>query len=678
MEKPFTKKEDVVDILNGIEIHDSYRWLENGDDSKVKEWVSEQNRYTHSILNNDEFKIFSDELVKNFKVANFSVPISYKGRYFYTERKPNEDQSVLYMKVGLDGEPIKLVDPNTIDDNKTTTIDYWFESSTVKYLAYGLSKKGDEMATLYIRDLETGKDLKENIVHCRHSNVRWLPDDSGFFYTRQPRPGTVSENEKTLHTKVYFHLIGNDPDNDELVFGKDRSKEEMINLKLSIDGKYLAIESTTDWTKNDVYIYEVDNRVIKPMIFGVNAKSQPIFLKDKVILYTNYKANNERVLWAPINDMYNGIDTWQELIPEKEYLLKSLRVTKSKIIAEYFKNVCSEILIFDHFGKEVSKIPLPEYSCISDITSRRIEEEFFYGVNSFLFPNMVFRFDSDSGKYEEFRKTDNPINPNDYEVKQEWYKSRDGTDVPMFIWYKKGLVLNGRNSTVLHGYGGFGISRRPMFTRIYVPWVERGGIFALANIRGGGEFGDSWHKDGIHLNKQNSFDDFIAGAEHLISRNYTNSERLGILGGSNGGLLVSATSVQRPELFRAVCSQVPLIDMVRFHKFGMGIRWRHEYGNPEDITDLRSIIKWSPYHNVKSNVEYPSTLFTTAVNDTRVDPMHARKMTASLQEVNKKNDILLFTETDAGHGAGKPISKIVEDKAMELAFFAKKLGLKVK
>ena len=318
---------------------------------------------------------------------------------------------------------------------------------------------------------------------------------------------------------------------------------------------------------------------------------------------------------------------------------------------------------------------MPKYSNLAGLSARREEEEFFYGVDSFIFPRIVYRYDPSSKSYSEFKKINNPINPDDYEVQQEWYISKDTTKVPMFIFHKKGIELNGNNPTILYGYGGFNSCETPSFMRNWVPWIQRGGIFAIANIRGGGEFGDAWHKAGIKEHKQNSFDDFIAGAEHLISRKYTNREHIGILGGSNGGLLVSAVGVQRPELFGAVCSRVPLTDMVRFPKFGIAIRWIHEYGNPEVKKELKNILTWSPYHNVKEGTRYPDFLFTTANKDTRVDPLHARKMAAMIQGANIDNKVLVFTEMDAGHGSGKPIIKIVESQALVRSFFAQKLGL---
>ena len=677
MNFPNTKKEKMIEKLLGIKVSDPYRWLEDSSNPSVKEWINNQNKFTNSTLRNKEFSIFSNELVKNFKVVNFSNPSPVKGRYFYTERQPDEEQSVLYMKDGLAGVPVKLVDTNGLKKGNTIAISYWEESWTGKYLAYGLDEDGKEMPTIYIKDVDMNKNLEDTIVHCRYSSIRWLPDDSAFFYTRNPRPGTVPKNEEHLHTKVYFHRLGDDPDNDELIFGADRPKDDMLGLSISLDGRYLGIYVSRTWTENDIYIYDRKTKEIRSVVKDIPSKFFLTFLKDKVILYTNYKANNYRLLTTSFKDMYKKIDGWKEFVPERKFLLESVGVTKDKIILQYLTNACSKVVVFNYKGKEISKIPLPKYSSLAGLSTNKIENEFFYGVNSFTFPKKTYYFNPKAKKYSLYRKTDNPIEPQNYETEQEWFTSKDGTKVPMFIFHKKGLLKNGLNPTILYGYGGFGINQQPSFMRNFVPWIERGGVFVVANIRGGGEFGEKWHKSAIKENKQNSFDDFIGSAEYLISQKYTNTDHLGIMGGSNGGLLVCTVAIQRPNLFRAVCSRVPITDMVRFPKFGIAVRWIHEYGNPEIRSDLENILRWSPYHNIKKTVEYPVFLFMTADKDSRVDPMHARKMTAILQSVNKTNNVCLFTEFDAGHSQGRPISKLVENQALLLSFFSKNLGLVV-
>lgn len=677
MNFPKTKKEEIVDDIFGIKVADPYRWLEDANSLEVKEWIDAQNTHTDKSLRNKTLETFSDELVKNFKVTTFSNPIPIKGKYFYYERQPDEDQDAFYMKVGIDGVPVKLVDPNGMNSSNTISLDYCFISRTGKYLAYGLSQGGDEMPTIHIRDINSGEDLEEKIPRCKTACVRWLPDDSGFFYKRNPAEGNVPKNEEHLHSKVYFHRLGDDPKSDELIFGKDRPKDDMIELSSSLDGRYLAVSVSQKWTENDVYIYDGETKKTTPFIVGVPAQFYGLFLKDKVIIRTNYKANNYRVLSMPIESMFTPIEEWKEIIPEREYVLESLSQTKDKILAEYLVNACSKVEIFDHEGHLQGEIPLPPYSAIAGVSTNREESEFFYGISSFTLTKTTYRYVPDENKFVEYRKIDNPINSDDYIVKQEWYTSKDGTSIPIFIFHRKDISPNTVHATILYGYGGFGSIESPSFKRGFVPWLERGGIFAVANIRGGGEFGEEWHKGAIKEKKQNSFDDFISAGEYLIEQGYTSAEHLGILGGSNGGLLVSAVATQRPDLFKAVCSRVPLTDMVRFPLFGMALRWVHEYGNPKNEEELKNILKWSPYHNVKDGTEYPTFLFTTAEKDSRVDPLHSRKVTALLQSVSKKNEILLFTEKEAGHGSGKPIKKIVESQALTLAFFAKNLGLHI-
>jgi prolyl oligopeptidase len=678
MNIPKTKKEDIVDFINEIPVKDPYRWLEDVAAQEVHKWIELQNKYVDLSLKNNIFNIFSEELVKNFKVINFSNPTYLQGKYFYTERKPDEDQAVIYVNHGLSSNPIKLVDPNGKVADNTVSIAFWSLSWTGKYLVYGLSQGGDEMATLYIKNVDTNKNLQDEIPRCRYSQARWLPDESGFFYTRNPKEGEVPKNEEHLHSKVYFHKLGDNPDNDDLIFGEGRPKEDMIGLSaLSLDGRYLAINVSHKWTENEIYIYDRETKNIIPLISGISAKFSLIFLKDKVLLDTNYQANNYRLLFAPLTDFFIALKEWKEFVPERSSLLQSKSITKSKIIIEYLENACSKVVVFDHNGKVIDDLPMPPYSSLAGISSSREEEEFFYGVDSFTFPKIVYRYVFQTNTYETYRTTDNPINPNDYVVKQEWFSSKDRTKVPLFIFHRKDVSLNGKNPTILYGYGGFGHTDVPGFMRNHVPWVERGGVFVIANIRGNGEFGEDWHKQGINEKKQNTFDDFIAAAEYLIAKKYTSEEYLGILGGSNGGLLTAVVAIQRPDLFQAVCSRVPLTDMVRFPKFGIASRWVHEYGDPSKKDDLEKILKWSPYHNVKEGIEYPSILFTTGTKDTRVDPLHARKMAAILQSTNQKNEIFLFTEMEAGHGPGKPVKKVVESAALLLTFFAQKLGLKI-
>jgi prolyl oligopeptidase len=674
MNPPITKKENILEDINGISVSDPYRWLENGEGADVKEWITQQNAYTASLLRTPRQQAFAEELTKDFSVTTFSTPLPVQGHYFYTERKPGEDQPSLYVRTGIEGEPVKLIDPNGKREGNVVSLDYWFPDNTGRFVAYGLSEAGDEMATLRVIDVEKKETLSDEIVRCRYSSVKWLPDSSGFFYTRNPRPGIAPKGEEHLHVKVFCHMLGTDPESDDLVFGDERPKDDMVNLSLSADGRLLAIHVSRTWTENEVYLYDTAQKSLKPLITNIPSHFALRILDDKAILLTNYKANNNRILWAALAEMEKPVDQWKEFVAEREYSLSNMVIAKEKILLEYLVNASTEIKVIDYKGSDLGSIPFPPYSSLSGVGAMKTESEFFYGVESFTFPQIIYRYDPAENKYEVYRKTDNPLNPDQCEVRQEWFVSKDGTKIPIFIFHKKGIAL-GEEPTILYGYGGFGSSETPAFMRGWVPWILHGGIFAIANIRGGGEFGEHWHIDGIKDKKQNSFDDFIAAAEYLIAQKYTDTKHLGILGASNGGLLVSAVTVERPELFTAVCARVPLTDMVRFPKFGMAVRWVHEYGDPQSTVDLKNILKWSPYHNVHEGIEYPSMLFTTGEKDTRVDPLHSRKMVALLQAVNKNNEVCIYTELEAGHGAGKPVSKTIDLQSLIIGFFAEKLDL---
>jgi prolyl oligopeptidase len=580
------------------------------------------------------------------------------------------------MRKGLDGEPVKLIDPNGRKRDNTVSLDFWSPDPQGRYVAYGLSEGGSEMATLRILDVETGKDLPEVISPCRYTIAQWLPDSSGFFYIRNPRLGTVPKGEETVHPKIYFHALGDDPEKDAMIFGEGRPKDDMLGLLISADGRWLAINVSHTWTENEVYLYDVTRRALRPIITGILSRSSLVFAGDVALVHTNYGANNYRILSVPIADLGKPLDEWNEVVPEREHLLESFSVTKEKILLRYLVDAATQLKVVDHAGNDLRDVPLPLYSSLSGIGSKVTESEFFYGAESYTFPPVIYHYDPARDAYREFRKIDNPIDPEQYEVKQEWFASKDGTRVPMFIFHKKGIAL-GATPTILYGYGGFGSNETPWFMRSWVPWVSHGGIFAVANIRGGAEFGEKWHLDGIKDKKQNGFDDFIEAAKHLIAARYTDPAHLGILGGSNGGLLVSAVAVQRPDLFRAACARVALTDMVRFPKFGMAMRWVHEYGDPSKPEDLASILRWSPYHNVHEGSNYPAMLFTTGEKDSRVDPLHSRKMAAAMQAAGSKNPVFIYTEVEAGHGAGKPISKIIDLQSLIIAFFAEMLQMQM-
>jgi prolyl oligopeptidase len=676
---PVSKVDPVVDDLHGYKVIDNYRWLEDGDNSEVKKWVAEQNKFSATTIEeNGDFDIFQDELAEQFDETMFTVPCRMKnGIYIWMERQPGQNQSVIYIKDTLDGEPRVLVDPNTMKADGTVSLDYWRPSVNGTYLAYGISEGGSEIATMRIKAISSGKDLDDEIQNASHSSVSWLPDESGFYYTRNPKPNTLPKGEELYYYKVYQHLLGDESDKDKLIFGEGRPKDDLLGLSLTMDGRYLCIYASQDWNRNDLYMYNTQTGQTVTIVEGIDAKFNLSSTSDKYLMKTNYKAENGRILTAPLGPVPKTIDDWQEFIPETKDILTGFNTTADKILVCYMVNATSEVKIFDYNGNEQDKLPLPSFSSINGLGCSRWSKEYFYGVTGFFSQIVVYRYDPETDKHSVYRKHDNiPLDPDYYIVKQEWITSKDGTKLPMFIMHHKDIKPDGSNPTVLYGYGCHGTSETPGFMRSFIPWFKRGGVYAIANIRGGGEYGEQWHRDGSMEKKQNTFDDFIAAAEYLIDTKITSPKRLGIMGGSNGGLMVGAVMTQRPELFKAVVCRVPVLDLYRYHKFLIAGRWVHEFGNPEKANEFEWLRKWSPYHHVKPGVEYPNAMFVTANKDTRVAPLHAWKMTALLQATNKENVVLLRTEMDAGHGPGKPVKKFVESQAYALAFLAWELSLR--
>lgn len=675
MSHPTTKITNVEEVIGGVSVSDPYRWLEDGSSPEVKSWVARQNEHTLNALSRDAaHATFRSELEDLFHVGDMANPIVINGIYFWRERKADEEQMVLYAKFGLNGSPIMLVDPNEINTKGTATISFWEPSCTAKYIAYGICDGGDEMAVVHIKEVSTNTDLTETIPQCRYPQVRWLNDDSGFYYARHPDHGTVPESELHLYAKVYFHRLGTDYKSDVCIFGEGRPKDDMHELALSYDDRYLAIEVAQSWLENEVYIFDTHERSLKKLETPSHTICNVHFLRDRMLISTNYLAERSRILSAPLTALRTPVAQWEEFIPEHSGVIENINISADKILIEYQENAHSQVRVYNHEGVYQSDIALPPFSSLFGISTINTEAEFFYSITSFTFPRVVMRYDPQEHTMVQYYAVPNPINPKDFEVTQEWCVSRDGARVPMFIIRKRqerdGLQPR---PTILYGYGGFKNGITPYFMKSFVPWLSGGGTIVVANIRGGNEFGDAWHKAGIREHKQNSYNDFIAAAEFLIEKGYTTAAQLGIHGGSNGGLLVCAVAMQRPELFRAVAAAVPLTDMVRFPKFGMAIRWMHEYGNPEDAQELKHILKWSPYHNIKSGVSYPHFYISTGENDSRVDPLHSRKMTARLQAVAHNCDVYLHTQIATGHGQGKSVSQAVDEIALLLTFFTKKL-----
>ncbi|MEX1995349.1 MAG: prolyl oligopeptidase family serine peptidase [Candidatus Saccharimonadales bacterium] len=677
MKYPITFSKLLVETILGHRINDNYRWLEDGQKSKVKKWVEAQNKLTDQVIPKSLRTQLEKQLMRSYKFPSTKAPEPYNGSYFWWERQPEEEQGVLYVRNGLRGKKNVLVNPNKLSQasGHIVSLDYWFPSRSGQYLAYGTSHGGDELSVLKVLNVRTGKDLETVAENASWTSVAWMPDETGFYYTKHPVPGSVPKGEERYHQKAYYHQLSSVPSSDNEVFGKGRPKEDMLRLELSVDGRFLVISVSQNWERNDLYLYDTRLQKVTDLLVGYDAQFGLAFTDKRAFLCTNYKASNSRILSADQYKLPTNPNQWENFIPERKHKLEWYQITKDQILAVYLIDAGEKAVSFDLKGKETGKLPMPDHASLLRIGARREEDEFFYEFASFTTPGVTCHYSPTHRKITEFDRMGSLLNESNYLVKQKWFKSKDGTKVPMFIVHHKSLKLNSKNPTILYGYGGFESSVTPHFLRAFVPWLEKGGIYASANIRGGGELGKTWHTGGIKKNKQKSYDDFTAAAEHLISKKYTSNKHLGILGASNGGLLVSVVGVQRPELFKAIVSRVPLADMVRFPNLLIASRWIAEYGDPTKPEDLSNILKFSPYHNVKKDVEYPAFLFTTADNDTRVDPMHARKMTALLQGVNSNNPILLYTESSAGHMGSITMSRFYRDQARVLAFFIKQLGL---
>jgi prolyl oligopeptidase len=576
-----------------------------------------------------------------------------------------------------------LVDANALAVDGTIALDWFQPSDTGKYVAYGTSASGSEMSTLHVIETRTGTILPDTIERTRAASIAWLHDNSGFYYTRYPKKGEVPDGQEVYNRHVYFHLLGSPVDSDDPIFGEGRDPEDWPSVALSNDDRWLLINVSQGWTKSELFLMDLKSE--KPpsrLTTGKDFLYSADVFDGKVYITTNEDAPHYRVF---VTDAGNfDREAWKEIIPQSDAVLQGASVFGGKLFAQYEQNASSQLKLFDLDGKKISDIELPSIGTVFGTGGRWNKNEAFFGFQSFTVPPSIYRVDLKTvhvvtvdgpdrfpgnviANPTLWMKVDAPsIDPSAYEVGQEWFKSKDGTRVPMFVVHKKGLQKNGKNPTLLTAYGGFNVSLTPSFSRTAYLWMERGGVYAVANLRGGAEFGEDWHRAGMLDKKQNVFDDMIAAAEHLISEKYTDKNHLAIQGGSNGGLLMGAMITQRPDLFRAVVCQVPLLDMLHYQDFQIAKLWIPEYGSSENPEQFKWLYAYSPYHHVKAGVEYPAILFMTADTDTRVDPMHAKKMAALMQGQarngqSKTRPILLRIESKAGHGAGKPVTKQIEE-----------------
>ena len=684
---PKAAEKPVIDIFHGTKVLDNYRWLEDGKSPETQKWVEQEMAYTRGILDRLAGRdAIHKRLTELLSIGSVSAPILAGHHYFYTRREGMQNQPVLYVRDSLNGPDRVLVDANTLSADGTIALDWYYPSETGKYVAYGTSPSGSEMSTLHVIETKTGRILPDTIERTRAASIAWKLDNSGFYYTRYPKKGDVPAGQDVYNRRVYYHELTNDPedhpeDNDPLIFGQGRDPEDWPGVSLSNDGRWLLITVEQGWTKTELFVMDVKAGTPPTRITtGKNFRYDGDIYNGKIFITTNEDAPRYRIFVAEAGN-YDR-ESWKELIPQSDAVLQGAAVWGRKLFAQYQQNASSQLKLFDLDGKPLSDVALPAIGSVYGSGGRWDRDEIFYAFQSFTFAPSIYRYDLKTGETSLWTKVEAPsIDPSAYEVHQEWFRSKDGTRVPMFVVHKKGLQKNGRNPTLLTGYGGFNLSMTPDFRRPAYLWMEHGGIYAVANLRGGAEFGEDWHRAGMLDKKQNVFDDMIAAAEHLIAEKYTDKNHLAIQGGSNGGLLMGAMITQRPDLFRAVVCQVPLLDMIHYQEFQIAKLWIPEYGTAEKADDFKWLFAYSPYHHVKPGTEYPATLFMTADTDTRVDPMHAKKMTAEMQAeakngTSRTRPILLRIETKAGHGAGKPVTKQIEEFTDIYSFLFWQLSVK--
>ncbi|MEM9927667.1 MAG: prolyl oligopeptidase family serine peptidase [Cyanobacteria bacterium P01_D01_bin.50] len=677
---PVSRKGEQIDNYHGTEVADYYRWLENPDSEETKTWVEAQNKVTFGFLEKIPAREdIKKRLTKLWDYEKYGVPFQEGSRYFYFKNDGLQNQSVLYTLKNLEDKPTVLLDPNKLSEDGTVALSGISISDDGQYLAYGISIAGSDWQEWKVRNIETGEDLKDHLKWIKFSGTSWTNDSKGFFYSRYDEPNEETKLEDVnYYQKLYYHQFGTPQSEDTLIYERSDEKEWGFNGSVTEDGNYLIISVWlgTD-SKNLVFYKDL-----------TNLQSEVIELINKFESAYSFIDNDENIFYFQTDlDAPRGrviaIDTkkpeskyWQEIISQTPETLESVGTINNQFVAEYLKDARSQVKIYDFKGNLVREVELPGIGSVGGFNGKRSDTETFYVFTSFTTPGTIYRYDMVTGKSTVFREPKVDFNADDYETKQIFYKSKDGTQVPMFITHKKGIKLDGNNPTYLYGYGGFNISLTPTFSVSNLVWMEMGGVYAIPNIRGGGEYGEEWHQAGIKDKKQNVFDDFIAAAEWLIDNRYTKSEKLAIAGGSNGGLLVGACMTQRPDLFGAALPAVGVLDMLRFHKFTIGWAWVPEYGSSENPEEFKTLYAYSPLHNLKSGTSYPATLITTADHDDRVVPAHSFKFAAALQAAHDGEvPVLIRIETKAGHGAGKPTSKIIEEAADKWAFLVKTLGV---
>lgn len=663
---PETKKVDTIDHYFGTDVPDPYRWLEDDNAPEVKEWVEAQNEVTFSYLNQIPFREKVEERLKEiWNYPKVGVPFEKGGYFFISKNDGLQNQNVLYYMESLGAEEKVLLDPNTFSEDGTVALAGYDISNDGKYIVYATSTGGSDWRDVYVKEIATGKLLEDHVQWVKFSNLAW--HNEGFYYSRYNKPEEGDElTNKNSFQKVYYHKLGTSQDEDKLIFENTSDPSKMYIADVSDDQRYLFIyESQWSTNGNAIHVTDLDkgeDEIIK-LAEGYDFRNGVVGTRESTIfLLTNEDAPRKRLFKIDMNNP--GRANWVEILPEKEEVLEDVYLLNGNIVAKYMKDVHHILEIYDTDGNYIREIELPTLGSVGSFRAGFEKQSAFYSFESYTYPTTIYEYDATENASSVYHASEVDFNPENYETNQVFIESKDGTRVPLFIVHKKGLELNGENPTILFGYGGFNVVYEPNFSTSRIIWLENGGVYVNAHIRGGGEYGEEWHLAGTKLNKQNVFDDFIATAEYLVNEKYTNPEKLGVIGGSNGGLLVGAVINQRPDLFGVAIPQVGVMDMLRFHNFTIGSAWVPDYGSSEDTVQFEYLYKYSPLHNISANAEYPAVLVTTADHDDRVVPAHSFKYIATLQEkYTGKNPVMIRIQTKAGHGAGKPTSIIIEELA---------------
>ncbi len=676
---PKAEKVDTVDVYFGTEVADPYRWLENDTSAATAAWVEAENKVTNEYLAQIPFrKQLLERLTNLANYEKIGAPFKKHGKYYFYKNDGLQNQSVLYVQDSLEGEPRVFLDPNKLSDDGTVALTGLSFSHDGKYAAYTISRSGSDWTEIYVLDTATGQLLDDHIEWAKFTGAAWQGD--GFYYSAYDAPvkGKEFSNVNENH-KVYYHKIGTPQTEDKLIYQNPAYPKRFYYTGTSEDERILFVYESGAGRGNNLFIKDLKkaNAPFIQLTTDFDYQYSPIEVIDNnVYIFTNYGAPKNRIMVADINNP--KLKNWKELIPEMESVLSSAEVIGGKLFLTYDKDASNHAYVYSQKGEHMHEIKLPSLGSVG-FSGTKDDKECFFVFTSFTTPGTIYKYDMDKNSYELYRAPKVEFNSDDFVTEQAFFPSKDGIMIPMFLTYKKDLERNGNNPVFLYGYGGFGISLNPGFTTSRIPFLENGGIYAQVNLRGGSEYGEEWHIAGTKMQKQNVFNDFISAAEYLINNKYTNPDKIAIVGGSNGGLLVGACMTQRPDLFKVAIPQVGVMDMLRYHKFTIGWNWASDYGTSEDSQEMFEYLKgYSPLHNLKPGTKYPATMVTTADHDDRVVPAHSFKFAATLQECNDgTNPTIIRIDSKAGHGAGKPMAKVLEEQADIYGFIMYNLKMKL-